>query len=333
VTKWVALAATGATIIFAGHACAQELSCRQLFMNASEKRICATPELMQLDQQMGELAREVELHQNGFKSDQRQFRRALKTCDGDVPCLGKTYNSRIRELQAVAGTLPPPTTDETIELEKEAVKAEKKRDAQADARARLVQKLAKKDAAVALSTSALAQAPISEVPLEALGSANKPDTTVTNSPQTSAPSSEVLDAESVNSTVPVEPPIAQDVAANTSEQSIKSSDDDGWIGRIVFAVVALMVIAWIRSGLHRLFKVCPKCKKWGAGAVVDRDHSSHTDYEMRTFTDQHRDRRGMPTSSTVKQRQVAVRVTDTVETLKCRVCNHVWELHSRSKSG
>ena len=80
-----------------GGVVAQEINCNQIFMNASEKRICATEALMVFDTKVGELGRRAALHQGSFKSDQRAFRKALKACGGDGGCLADTYNLRIGE--------------------------------------------------------------------------------------------------------------------------------------------------------------------------------------------------------------------------------------------
>jgi uncharacterized protein len=127
-TTWV-LALTLEAV--SGTVAAQELRCTQIFMNASEKRICATPTLMRLDQQMGQIARRAEPHQESFDSDQRRFRGALKTCKGEEGCLTVSYQNRIAELQAFVNTLAPPTDDEVTKLATEADKAQEKRDGQA----------------------------------------------------------------------------------------------------------------------------------------------------------------------------------------------------------
>jgi hypothetical protein len=320
-----------AAVIAAGQAHAQEISCRRFFMNTSAKRICATPELMQLDQKMGELARRVELHQNGFMSDQRQFRKSLKKCDGDVPCLMKSYEARINELQAIESSLPPPSADETIKLGEEAEKAEKKRDAQGGARAMWAQRLPEGDVTPE-PTQGPVQTPITEVPPTAMRSGGANDISSAQPAQVSWPNNEVIETKSAEAPAVDESAAAQTTATTLPDQSAASGDDDSWILPAVLGVAALMVIAWIRSGLHRLFRVCPRCKKWRAGIVVDRNQSSYTDYEMRTLTDEHRNSHGVRTGSTVKQRQVAVRVTNTTDTLECRVCEHVWKTSSQHRS-
>jgi uncharacterized protein len=140
------MAGLGLLLAFSGVGQAQELRCNQVFMNASEKRICATPALMELDKQIGEVGRRAALHQDGFKSDQRKFRKALKACDGDEACLTGSYQSRIAELQAFVETLLPPAEDELAKLAKAGEKAEAKRDAQADTRERIAEKLAQQEA-------------------------------------------------------------------------------------------------------------------------------------------------------------------------------------------
>lgn len=280
---------------------AQELRCNQVFMNASEKRICATQALMQLDQQMGELGRRAAMHQDSFKSDQRIFRKALKTCDGDEACLTTSYEARIAELQGFVNTLPPPTDEEAAKLASAADKAQEKRDDQAATRERIAEKLEAKDAEQ--------------------GIADAPEEVIESAP-VEAPQEEQA------------PPEAVTVDATPAEQAAPApaSGEPGWGGLALIGGVILAVLAWFKSWLNKAVRRCPRCKKWYAGKLIDQDQEAYTDYETRTFTDEHRDRSNVVTGRTTKQRQVKVRVVDTTNYYQCIHCDNKWVLTSQSRS-
>lgn len=284
----------------AGVAHAQELRCTQVFMNPSEKRICASPELMQLDQQMGELGRRVEPHQDSLKSDQKRFRKALKTCDGEEACLTNSYQNRIAELQSMIATLAPPTSEEIAALDIGAAKAEEKRESQTDTRERIAHELTQKDA----------DAQLTHV---------EPEVIEWPAPEPVA----------IPEAAPEEP---------LSDRAPPASGplDDGEISWGVWGLIALFaigIIGWIQDWAHKAFRHrCPKCKNWNTGTVFDRDSNSYTDYETKTFDDVHKDSHGMTTGSTSSTRQVAVRVTDTVNHLRCKICSKEWTIASQSRS-
>lgn len=307
-------------------------------MNASAKRICATPELMQLDQQMGVLARRAGPHLASYKSDQKRFREALKSCQGDESCLKSSYATRISELQAVVDALPPPSDEEAAELQKGMAKENEKLAGQSNARAFWEKRLAKQDAltkpviqgpsegASVASASSASQSVIQEA---GAGSVAAPSEIVPNKPDQSASVAATQSASA--SAEDVQPEQTGKVPAQSGQPA--ADDAPSWLGVTFFATVAWMVVTWIWRGLRRAFKVCPRCKKWNAGKEIDRDQNSYTDYVTRNFTDTHHDRMGVKTGSTTKQRQVRVRVTKTVVKLKCRYCGNVWSQSSTSRSG
>ena len=290
---------------------AQELRCTQIFMNASEKRICATPALMKLDEQIGELGRRAALHQDSFKSDQRKFRKALKTCKGDETCLTSSYKFRIAELQGFVDSLPPPTVEESAKLNRTAEKAQAKRDAQADTREEIAQQIHAKDleqAATEMPNMAIeTPAPIEE-----------PSTPISDSP-----------AEPIVQEAPV------DIAATQAEQSaLATVNADGidWTTTGILGAVILAVLVWFKSWLNKAVRRCPGCKRWFAGKVVDQDRESYTDYETKTFIDEHRNRSNNVVGSTSREQQVSVRVVETTDYLQCNHCNCKWALSSTSRS-
>jgi len=282
---------------------AQELRCTQIFMNASEKRICATPELMQLDEQIGELGRRVMPYQDTFKADQRRFRKALKTCNGDEACLTSSYQVRISELQAFVNTLPAPTDAEATGLAAQAQEAEQKRNAQEQTRERIADKLEATDAAAQ---------PVEDTPME------QPEGI--QAPVDPMPIGEVGQ--------PVAEPAEQVVEA----QPEGTSDRPSWwvIGLIVLMVIGAigMFVDWLFKAVRR----CPKCTKWWAGEIFDQDREAYTDYETKTFTDTHWDKNFNRTGSTTRKRQVAVRVSNTTNYLRCRLCKHEWTIHHSRRS-
>lgn len=296
----IALIVMACGFAIVGLAQAQELRCTQVFMNASEKRICASPELMQLDQQMGELGRRVEPHQDSPKSDQRRFRKALKTCAGDASCLATSYGNRITELQTYIETLAPPTAEEITSLDEGAARAEQKRLMQGDTRARITQELAGKDAEATVE-------PVENEVIEW----SEPD--------------QVAHQEEV--------PVGPVVERVPASSELESRGEASWGTWALIAIFAFGLIAWIRAWAHKAFKRCPKCKNWNAGTVIDSDSDSYTDYETKTFNDVHKDRQGVRTGSTSKTRQVAVRVTNTLDYLRCKICNEKWTIATQRRSG
>ena len=121
----------------AAPAVGQDIKCDQVFMNPSEKQICASEELMQQDDLVGELYRRAEPHFDKMKKGQRDFRRALKSCKGDLPCLTRSYEFRIEELKQAINTLPPPTDGEVEQLTAEASSVDEQRESDLDERASL----------------------------------------------------------------------------------------------------------------------------------------------------------------------------------------------------
>jgi len=256
---------------------AQEISCKQFFMNKSEKRICADPALMQLDNQMADVARLALPHQPGFKKDQKAFRDALKQCKGEDSCLTGTYQARIAQLQGVVSSLPPATDD----------------------------------------VAANSEPPADEESLPADG--------------TSAPGSVEAPPEAVAVPPQAEAqPLA--VPAATAPAEPANADKSPWTTlAILLALAAWAIWAFIRW-LHKVFRRCPNCSKWRAGEILRRSHDSHTEYEMKEFVDEHRDRRGMVTGRTHKKRQVAVNVNTTTHHLRCKRCQHEWTNRYSSRS-
>jgi uncharacterized protein len=287
-------------LVIVGELQAQELRCTQIFMNASEKRICGTPSLMQLDQQLGEVGRRAAMHQDSFKSDQRAFRKALKACKGDEACLTVSYKNRIAELQSFVDTLAPPDAQEVAKLDQAAEKTQEKRDAQADTRAEIAENLEAKDEAVVVASEVL-------------------DTYET--PVVDALQEELVQPEPIAAAAPVE----QSVPAAKSEEM-------GWGGFALISALILGALAIFKAWLNEAVRRCPGCKKWYAGKLIDQDREAYTDYATKTFVDEHRNRMNELTGRTTKQRQVKVRVVETTNYFQCIHCNCNWALTSKSRS-
>lgn len=101
----------------AGSAQAQEIRCNQVFMNPSEKAICASPELLAIDAQMAQAYREAQPHLDGLRKDQRAFKRERKACRGDAACLLRVYEEQIAELRSavpVAEEVADPVLDDAL---------------------------------------------------------------------------------------------------------------------------------------------------------------------------------------------------------------------------
>jgi uncharacterized protein len=88
---------------------AHGIKCDQVFINKSERAICASPELMQLDGEMARLADVIDPVRDGFKAEQRDFRAALKRCKGQDDCLHFVYQDRIQQLRELAQYVTEPT--------------------------------------------------------------------------------------------------------------------------------------------------------------------------------------------------------------------------------
>lgn len=131
-------------MMFFASANAQDIKCDQVFMNPSEKQICGSEELLRQDAVMGELYRRVEPHMDQIKKQQREFRRGLKSCKGDVPCLESSYEHRIEELKQAINTLPDATEEQIEELSQEAAVVEEQRNEDALERADLEAEIAPK---------------------------------------------------------------------------------------------------------------------------------------------------------------------------------------------
>lgn len=288
-----------ALVAISGSVAAQELRCTQIFMNASEKRVCATPALMQLDQEMGQVARRAELHQDSYNSDQRAFRRALKTCKGDEACLTVSYQNRIAELQSFINALDRPTDEEAKKLAAEADQAQAKRDDQADTREAIAAKVAQADAA------AEAAAPVAQPEV-----------------MQEAPQAALAEEPVASPAVEPEPP-KENEQANTL------------IGWAVIIFVVLVVIGITYSFVQWVFRVvkrCPRCTKWWAGEVYDKDHESHVEHETKVFVDEHRNRNNVVVGTTRRERQVAVNVSNTTHFLRCQTCRHEWAANYQTRT-
>lgn len=302
-------------LIVAGGTCsAQELRCTQMFMNDSEDRICATPALMALDRQMGELGRRVAQRQDSFKSDQRRFRRALKTCVGDEACLTRSYQYRIRELEVYVDSLPPLTEEEMAKVASAGAKAQEKREAQADTRERIAERLAADQAAEHAVLPVMEEAPAESLMVP---------------PLEEAPA-EFLVAPPVEEVSAAPEPVA--VAQVAPSATDASNGDPGWGSIALMGTLLIGVLAWFKSWLNRVVRRCPGCKKWFAGKVVDSERDSYTDYRTKTFEDVHKDRNYAVTGRTTRQRQVKVRVVDTTDYYRCMHCDCNWALTSTSRS-
>lgn len=106
--RWVVLAA----VLWAGVAQAQEMKCNQVFMNPSEKAVCASPELLAIDAQMAQAYQEAKPHLDGIRKDQRAFKRERKACKGDMACLLRVYETQIAELRAAVPPADAPAAEE-----------------------------------------------------------------------------------------------------------------------------------------------------------------------------------------------------------------------------
>jgi uncharacterized protein len=266
----------------------------------TEKRICATPALMQLDQQMGQVVRRAALHQDSYNSDQRAFRKALKTCKGDEACLTVSYQNRIAELQAFVNTLTAPTDDEANKLAAEADKAQAKRDDQADTREEIAAKVSQADAAAAEAAARVAQ----------------PDV-IRELPQT---------------TVAEEPVAAAVVNPAQPKDMAQRNDVVGW-AVIIFVLLAVIGIVYsFVQWVFRADKRCPRCTTWWAGQVYDKAHESHIEHETKEFVDEHRNRNNVVVGTTRSQRQVAVNVSNTTHFLRCQTCQHEWAVNYQSRT-
>lgn len=284
----------GAVLIFglaaAAPAIGQDIKCDQVFMNPSEKQICASEALMQQDDLVGELYRRAEPHFDKMKQGQREFRRALKSCKGDLTCLTTSYEFRIEELKQAVNTLPPPTAGEVEQLAAEASSIDDQRASDLDDRMRL-------------EAEAAREAEISV-----------PD--VVSEPQIAAPVEEASPSEVVE---PATSPAAKDV-------------EFAWWVKWVVVGIGILFLFWIWIVIQELFGRCPRCKKWHAAVLLDQRQKAHTEYATKTYTDVHRDKNYQVTGRTQKQRQVRVRVVNTIEHLKCAHCSHEWSRSHTSRS-
>lgn len=95
--RWIAAATLW---VAAGLAQAQEIRCKQVFMNPSEKAICASAELLAIDAQMAQAYRDAKPYLDGLRKDQRAFKRERKACRGDAACLLRVYEAQIAELRS-----------------------------------------------------------------------------------------------------------------------------------------------------------------------------------------------------------------------------------------
>lgn len=109
--RWVALVVW----LFTGVVAAQEIRCNQVFMNPSEKAVCASPELLAIDAQMAQAYRDAKPHLKGIRKDQRAFKRERKACKGDMVCLLRVYETHIAELRSAVPPEDPVVVSERYE--------------------------------------------------------------------------------------------------------------------------------------------------------------------------------------------------------------------------
>lgn len=84
-----------ALLLVSGTVHAQEMKCPQVFMNSSEKEVCANAQLLALDRAMGTAYRAAAPHVDKIERDHRAFKKDRKACKGDVACLTALYEARI----------------------------------------------------------------------------------------------------------------------------------------------------------------------------------------------------------------------------------------------
>ena len=290
----------------------QEISCRQLFMNKSEKAICGSTELIQQDARVGTLSRRAQFLDTNYPNDNRTFRSSLKDCKGDLSCLADIYARRIDYLQNTIDNNRPLTNDEQAEVLLGDQKAERRYASQENARGRYIadatahQETPSSDSAQPMQEAVQPVQPESEQENRALVSDSHynspaPDvaTAQTNSQDDLPIQTSLIETHTPPSTIAIIWNILPWWA---------------WVGG------AVILIGFFSR------RKCPRCGKRGSSKELSRDYEgTRTEFRDVDVQDKHHDRHGQLVKTVTRTEQRAVNVKDYTVHYLCTNCRHKWD--------
>jgi uncharacterized protein len=287
---------------------AQEISCKQLFMNKSERAICGSEELIQQDLKVGTLSRRAEFVDSNYGHDNKAFRSALKDCKGELNCLSSVYSGRIAYLQHSIDGGRTLTDEEASRVQESDGEATARFAAQADARAKYAPEANER------ASRANTAAPSDSDEPALAGSKQDTEQAVTEAD----PSTSVL-----------EPPAAQETPATASPSTSPTPTKQ----RTDLITLLLNLPWWVWAGTvvtiflvaHTPKPKCPRCGKRGGVKEIGRHHKgSSTAYRDVTVQDEHRDRSGQLMKTVSRTEQRAYETNHYIVDYRCANCRHEW---------
>lgn len=302
-------------LLISSKVASQEIKCTQVFMNKTEKAICASAEIMALDTKMSTVAHRAELIDENYRSDQKHFRKELKTCESATECLKSKYSARITYLEATISSGAPLTQDQENTATSKDTKAQIKLDKQALARQKYAEQASKNQN----QTQSLAD---NENSNDASSTQQilKQDIRNETAQSTDLPAQGTETTQAINS---------------ASDKDTKKEQGAYWIIITIIIIISLIFLSiilsiwtWIKAIVRR----CPRCTKWWAAEAIDSTSNTTTEYELRKFDDIHKDHNRIERGRTTRTQQVAVNVTQTSTLYHCKICEHEWTIHSSSRS-
>lgn len=124
-------------------------------------------------------------------------------------------------------------------------------------------------------------------------------------------------------TTPIKQPEAT-VVVNEPPPKNESSWVDTFVGWIVVACF-LGFAVWILMFIDSFSNKCPKCNKRGAGDETNKEViGQRTQWVEREVEEEHRNKLGEKTGSSVKKQSVPVEVKEIRTDYKCKYCGHEW---------
>lgn len=299
-----------ATFILLPLSCkSQELSCKQIFMNKSEKAICGSTDLIQLDMKVGTLSRRAKFVDPNYSKDHRLFRSSLKKCNGDLSCITNLYSTRIDYLQGIIDGSRTLTDAEIEKIEQQDQKAAERFASQESARERYASD----------SNKQLTQD--KNTPQET-------STTLNETPQIYQDNAQQSTDDVLGS--PTEAPITpQDQGPTNPAPSSTIGNQSGSLKTILGIWNLLPWWTWAGGAIVFLAyfsrKKCPRCGKRGTSTEVSRDHEgTSTEYRDVVVEDKHRDRHGQLIKTVARTEQRAVKVDHYTVHYRCKNCRHKW---------
>lgn len=297
---------------------AQEMSCKQLFMNKSERAICGSVVLIQQDAKVGVLSRRAKIVDPDYAKGDRNFRSFLKKCEGDLGCLESAYSDRISYLQATIDSGRTLTEDESAKIQLQDEKAEKRFISQEGARERYLAEQARKE------VEKVDASPASQEGQKSIASGEGGSSSEIDGNEQSATSD--LASGRLLSRSDME----QEVDQSGAKILPPTTGQNDFLLSIVRILIHVPWWVWL-IGVIFFFaffsrKKCRRCGRRGTSREVGRSYEgTSTDYRDVDVETKIKNARGEHVGSTSRKEQRAFKVNHYTVTYKCSNCGYKWE--------